>query len=138
MLTIAEFAALPEDDQHRWELQAGELVEVPRLPAQHLRAIGRLFAQLEPQLPPGQAAIPSVDIDLDLVPPDRPGHARRPDLIVVNAETVDRAEYERRLIRASEVMLVVDIVSPGLVRIVRQYAEAGIKHYWAIELGKLR
>lgn len=139
MLTIADFTALPEDDQHRWELQEGSVVMSPSPTPRHMRASGRLFTQLEACLPSHLEAVQDLDIDLDLVPPDRPGHARRPDLIVVEAGTVDRADDEGRLIRASEVVLVVEIVSPGSVRMDNvikrgEYADAGIGHYWIIDL----
>jgi Uma2 family endonuclease len=76
-----------------------------------------------------------------MVPAGRPGHARRPDLIVVESGTVDRAYDERRLIRAAEVVLVVEIVSPGSVRMDNvikrgEYADAGIGHYWIIDLDR--
>jgi len=139
MLTIAEFTALPEDDRHRWELQEGTLMMSPSPAPRHMRAAGRLLMQLEPQLPPTLETIVDVDFNLDLVPADRPGHARRPDLIVVEAGIVDRAEAEGRLIRADEVRLIVEIVSPGSVRMDHvikrgEYADAGISHYWIIDL----
>jgi Uma2 family endonuclease len=139
MLTIAEFTALPEDDQHRWELQEGSIVMSPSPSPRHMRASGRIFAQLEARLPPGLVPVQDIDIDLGLVPPNQPGHARRPDLIVVESGTVDRVEDEGRLIRASEVLLVVEIVSPGSVRMDNvikrgEYADAGIGHYWIIDL----
>jgi Uma2 family endonuclease len=139
MLTIAEFAALPEDDRHRWELQEGSLVMSPSPSARHMRAEFRLASQLEPQLPAHLEIIGDVDIDLGLVPAGRPGHARRPDLIVIEAGTIDRAEDEGRLIRATEVRLIVEIVSPGSVRMDHvikrgEYADAGIGHYWIIDL----
>jgi Uma2 family endonuclease len=139
MLTIADFTALPEDDRHRWELQEGSLVRSPSPTPRHMRASGGLLTQLEKSLPPHLEAVQDLDIDLDLAPLDRPGHARRPDLIVVEAGTVDRADDEERLIRASEVLLVVEIVSAGSVRMDNvikrgEYADAGIGHYWIIDL----
>jgi Uma2 family endonuclease len=139
MLTIAEFAALPEDDRHRWELQEGSLVMSPSPSARHMQAAGLLLLQLHPQLPAGLRAIVDLDVDLGLVPAGRPGHARRPDLIVIEAGTIDRAENEGRLIHADEVRLVVEIVSPGSVRMDHvikrgEYADAGISHYWIIDL----
>ena len=58
---------------------------------------------------------------------------------MVEAGTVDRADDEERLIRASEVLLVVEIVSAGSVRMDNvikrgEYADAGIGHYWIIDL----
>lgn len=139
MLTIADFTALPEDEQHRWELQEGSLVMSPGPTPRHMRAGGRLLIQLEAQLSPHLEAVLDGDIDLDMVPPDRPGHSRRPDLIVVEAGAVERADDEGRLIRAGEVLLVVEIVSAGSVRMDNvikrgEYADAGIGHYWIINL----
>lgn len=141
LLTIADFAALPEDDEHRWELQEGSLLKMPNPWPRHLRASGRLSTQLEVQLPPGLEPVPGIDIDLGLAPSNQPGHARRPDLIVVESGTVDRAEDEGRLIRASEVLIVVEIVSPGSVRMDNvikrgEYADAGIGYYWIIDLDR--
>ena len=137
LLTIREYAALPEDPQHHVELQEGVLVMSPA--ARHRRATMRLAAQLQAQLPDGLELIPDVDIDLALTPEDQPGHARRPDLILVGTDTVDRAEAEGRLIRAAEVHLVVEIVAPGSRRMDHvikrgEYSDAGIGHYWIIDL----
>ncbi|WP_237774288.1 Uma2 family endonuclease [Actinosynnema sp. ALI-1.44] len=80
-----------------------------------------------------------IDVDLELVPGDQPGTVRRPDLIIVDRADRKWARAERRVLRASEVLLVVETVSPGSrrmdYRIKRdEYADAGIRHYWILDL----
>jgi Uma2 family endonuclease len=138
LLTIAEYAELPEDDQHRWELQEGIMVVSPSPAPRHMIVMAGLIVQLTGQLPADLQIIPDVDIDLELVPPDEPGSSRRPDLIVVDRTGIDRVDRDGGLIRASEVRLIVEIVSPGSKRkdnVVKrgEYADAGIPHYWIID-----
>jgi Uma2 family endonuclease len=64
---------------------------------------------------------------------------RRPDLIVVRREARLRVRREGGVIRASEVVVAVEIVSPGSRRMDHmmkraEYAEAGIPHYWIVDL----
>lgn len=140
-LTVDQYAALGEDDTVRYELQEGMLVMAPRPIPRHMVAIGRLFAQLEPQLPDGLAVLPEVDVDLELAPRNRPGFVRSPDLVVVDAAAYDRVDREGGLLRASDVRLVVEVLSPGShrtdTRIKRdEYADARIPHYWIIDLDR--
>ena len=138
-LTIAEYERLPEDTDHRWELQEGWLVMSPSPKSRNMRTMSKLIAQLEPQLPVGLCAIGGLDINLELVPPDEPGGARRPDLIIVEEAAYERSDIEDTLLRASEVLVVVEIVSRGSVRMDNvikcgEYAEAGIPNYWIIDV----
>jgi Uma2 family endonuclease len=139
LLTVAEYAALGEDDQHRWELQEGIILLSPSPKPRHMRVSGRLFMQLEPQVPADLCLIQDIDVDLELVPPDEPGWSRRPDLIVVDRAAIDRVDRDGGLLRASEVRLAVEIVSPGSKRmdtVIKrgEYADAGIPRYWIIDL----
>ncbi|MGH3976964.1 MAG: Uma2 family endonuclease [Pseudonocardiaceae bacterium] len=139
LLTVAEYASIGEDDRYRWELQEGNLVMSPSPTPRHMIASGELRDQLKPQLPPHLRVIQDVDIDLQLAPTDQPGLSRRPDLIVVDRMAVDRVDAEGGLLRASEVHLVVEIVSVGSRRmdhVVKraEYADAGISHYWIVDL----
>ena len=138
LLTVAEFTALPEDSEARYELQEGHVVMSPRPRPKHQLCLGRLRSRLEEQLPDGFEVLPEVDVDLELVPPRRPGFVRAPDLVVVSRETLGRVE-DGSLIRASEVVLVVEIISPGIHRtdtVIKhgEYADAGIPHYWVIDI----
>ncbi|HST50265.1 Uma2 family endonuclease [Jatrophihabitans sp.] len=138
LLTIADYAALPEDDRRRWEFQEGSLLMSPGQPPRHMVAVAQLYGVIEGQLPVGLRAVPNVDLDLQLAPPDQPGTSRRPDLIVVSEAEFHRVENEGGLLRASAALLVTEILSPGSRRtdnLVKrgEYADAGIPYYWIID-----
>src|SRR4051812_15673183 len=90
LLTIADYAALPEDDQRRWELLEGNLLMSPSPTPRRMIAVARLHGMVESQLPSGLRAVPDVDLDLQLAPADQPGTSRRPDLVVVSAAELHR------------------------------------------------
>lgn len=138
-LTVADYAALGEDEQRYWELQEGSLVMTPRPALRHMRVVKHLLIQLDPQLPGGVQLLPEVDVDLRLVPPDQPGSVRIPDLVIADQDAVDRVESEGGLLRAADVRLVIEIVSAGSRRtdyVIKrgEYADAGIGHYWIVDL----
>lgn len=139
LLTVADYSALGEDETGGWELQEGSLVMSPSPSPRHNITSWRLCSQLIPQLPGRLCAIQDVDVDLGLSPPDQPGWVRRPDLVVVAREAVDRVEVSGGLLHATDASLVVEIVSSGSRRTDRvikrgEYAEAGIPHYWVVDL----
>ncbi len=141
LLTIGEYAALGEDLHGRTELQEGNLVMSPSPTHRHMIAVANLLMQLAPQLPGHMQLIPELDVDLELAQKDQPGSSRRPDLIAVSRTAVDRLDNEGGLIRASEVILVIEIVSAGSRRMDNvtkrgEYADAGIEHYWIVDLDK--
>lgn len=136
---MADYEALPEDEQYRWELLEGNLVMAPKPTPGHQMAMGSLYEELKHQLPPDVVVIQDVDVDLQLAPPEGPGTVRAPDLVVVDRAEYDRADAEGGILRASGVRLVVEIVSPGSKRTDRiikhaEYADAGIGHYWIVDL----
>jgi len=138
LLSIADYAALGEDDRNRWELQEGKLIMSPSPTPRHMVAVAELYLQLRSQLPANLQAVPDVDLDVQLAPADQPGTARRPDLVVVSEAELHRVETEGGLLRAASTVLVVEIVSPGSHRtdtIVKriEYADAGIPAYWIID-----
>jgi Uma2 family endonuclease len=138
-LTAAEYAALPEDlDGARYELAEGWLMMSPRPVPDHQDGIHLLHVQLEQQLP-GHKVLQGVDIDLEPAPPDQPGTVRVPDLVVVDRAAHQRVRRERTLLRAREVLIAVEFLSPGSPRIDtvvkhHEYAEAGIGQYWIVDL----
>jgi Uma2 family endonuclease len=139
LLTIAEYAALGEGELGYTELLEGRLLMSPSPTAAHNLAGLLLANQLTPQLPENVVAVPDVDVDLGLAPAAQPGWSRRPDLVVIEEEALWRVQDEGGLIHASEVLVVVEIVSPGSRRtdyVVKhgEYADAGIPHYWIIDL----
>jgi Uma2 family endonuclease len=141
LLTIDDYIALGEDEQGRSELQEGSLVMSPSPAPRHMIAIHRLHNQLEEHVPQRLAIVPDVDLDLQLAKPPDPGSARRPDLVVVERAELDRVDGEGGILRASATHLVVEIVSPGSKRMDylvkrREYADAGIPHYWVVNLAE--
>lgn len=66
---------------------------------------------------------------------------RRPDLVVVNSKAINRVDRDGGLLGAADVLIVVEIVSPGSRRLDdvtkrHEYADAGIPHYWIVDLDK--
>src|SRR5689334_21381442 len=110
LLSIADYAALPEDDQRRWELLEGNLLMSPSPTPHHMIAPARLYGILEGRLPSGLRAVPDVDLDLQLAPADQPGTCRRPDLVVISEAELRRVENGGGLLRAAAAMLVVEII----------------------------
>ncbi len=135
LLDVPGWDALPEVPGHRIELVEGVLLVVPSPGPLHQRAAYRLVRRLEDVLPDELAVVGDVDVllDADTAPPT----VRRPDAVVVaNA----RAEAEPRRFTVDDVLLAVEVVSPGTGRTDRvtklaEYAEAGIAGYWLVELG---
>ncbi|OZM84210.1 Uma2 family endonuclease [Pseudonocardia sp. MH-G8] len=129
-MSAAEFAALPEDAEARFELQEGALVMPPRPVPVRQDCLFELGSQLRPQVPAHLKMLLEVDVDLQLVPPGRPGTVRVPDLVVITRASFDRVRNEGGLLRAAEVVLAVEILSTGSRRtdgVVEhgEYADAG-------------
>jgi Uma2 family endonuclease len=127
LLTLEEFDALPEDDSARYELQEGVLVVSPRPLNPHQEAMAELLVQLRTGLPPGWTSITEPDVVIG------PATVRIPDLVVARRPLPDR------MLRASELALAVEIISPGsrnLDRVLKayEYAQAGIPQYWVVDL----
>jgi Uma2 family endonuclease len=139
LLTVAEFAALDEAPDGRYELQEGNVVMSPSPAPEHQLYQQELQVQLLGQVPGHLKVVPAVDIDLELVPPSRPGFVRIPDLVVVTVDGINRRRKEGGLLKANEVVLAVEILSAGSQRTDRtikhaEYADAGIPHYWFIDI----
>ncbi|MEV6878167.1 Uma2 family endonuclease [Amycolatopsis sp. NPDC051128] len=139
LLTIEEYAALGETDTGFTELVEGRVLMSPSPLPRHNRAIYRLVAQLEAQLPDHLDFVPDTDVDLGLAPSGKPGFSRRPDLLIVDKTGLARVNEDNDMIRAEEVAVVVEIVSPGSKRTdyhVKhdEYADAGIPHYWIVDI----
>ena len=142
LLTVAEYAALPEDtDGRRHELVEGNLVMSPRPTTAHQLCLQGLLRSLDDQLPDTLRTVIDVDVDLGLAAPTRPGFVRAPDLVVAGRDAVERSCDTGTMLTAPEVVLAVEIISPGSRRldtVVKrdEYADAGIPHYWVIDLGE--
>lgn len=130
LLTLDDWIALPEDNASHYELQEGVLLVSPRPESEHQRAAYRLARQLDEQLPAGWDFLLDVDV---IVRAEHPAIVRAPDLVVIKADAVGRR------LTASDVLLAVEIISPGSRNLdlhlkPYEYAEAGIPHYWVVDL----
>ncbi len=139
LLTVAEYAALGELESGYTELLEGRLLMSPGPTPDHNLASAELYRQLRPQLPDQLMVVQFVDVDLELVPAGQPGSSRRPDLVVARREARQRLRVEGGMLRASEVVVVVEIVVPDSRRtdtVVKrgEYADAGIPHYWTVDI----
>jgi Uma2 family endonuclease len=139
LLTVAEYLEIGEIEPGYSELVEGRLLMSPSPVPDHSYAAGELTAQLRAQLPDGIEALEDLDVDLQLAPPDAPGTVRRPDLIVVPRDARLRVRREGGVIHASEVLVVVEVLTPGSKRINNvlkrsEYADAGIPHYWLVDI----
>lgn len=128
--TVAEFAALPEDNSLRYELQEGRIVVSPRPAYDHQVVSGELYVQLRSQLPRDLAIVQELDVDLQLATP----RVRVPDLVVLSKAAARRPGMKR----ASDVLVCIEILSPGSIDIdskvkPMEYADAGIPNFWLID-----
>jgi Uma2 family endonuclease len=126
--TIDDYDALPDDGRH-YELIDGRIVVSPSAMPTHSRVILKLAYALEQALPPGHTLLS----DLDVAMTDR-HQCPRPDLMVVPEASAD----ENRRMREEDVLLAVEVLSPGSRQLDRQikpriYANAGIPAYWIVE-----
>ncbi|WP_007024546.1 Uma2 family endonuclease [Saccharomonospora iraqiensis] len=127
---MADWDALPEDESAHIELQEGVLIVSPRPLRQHARAAARFWEQLDDQLPAGLEAVLEFEV---LVSEQFPPTVRVPDVVVT------RADGPTRRLRAEDVLVAIEVVSPGSKRTdtvtePSEYAEAGIPHYWVVDL----
>lgn len=141
LLTAAEYARFGETGWGYTELMEGRILVSPSPSARHNIAGLALAMQVVPQLPGAVRVVQDVDVDLELVPADQPGVVRRPDLVLVQDRAIDRVDRDGGLLRASDVLVVVEIVSPGSRRLDHvtkrhEYADASIPHYWIIDLDR--
>jgi len=132
LLDLAEWDSLP-DDGTKNELVEGVLIAVPRPAPLHQRVMLRLGTTLDAQLPDELTALPDVEVLVEAGPP---ATVRAPDVAVVHSRVADGNPPR---IDAADVLLAVEIVSPGTRRTDRvtkpaEYADAGIPHYWLLQL----
>jgi Uma2 family endonuclease len=138
LLTVAEYLEIGEIEPGYSELVEGRLLMSPSPAFDHNNAALEMAVVLRTCLPKGLRVVTDLDVDLELAPPHAPGTVRRPDLLVATEEARLRVRREGGVVRASEVVLVVEVVSPGSTRTDYvhkrgEYADAGIPHYWILD-----
>jgi Uma2 family endonuclease len=126
--TEEEFLALPVD--RRLELLDGALLVSLSARVRHQRLSFRLAVALDAVVPPGLEVLEAINVRVG------PGKILIPDLAVLTVPGLDRTVCD-----ATDVVLVVEITSPGNAAVDRAvkpqlYAQAGVPHYLRIELGE--
>ncbi|WP_415676470.1 Uma2 family endonuclease [Tsukamurella hominis] len=129
LLSLEEWDALGEDSSSHAELQEGVLIVSPKPRPEHQYAAGVLFSVLNGATPEGFRTYPEVDLILEA---RTPASVRAPDVVVMPQDAASPFV-------ASDAILVVEVLSPGtrrtdLVMKRHEYAEAGIPHYWIVDL----
>jgi Uma2 family endonuclease len=133
LLSSDDWYALDREPYLHYELSDGVLVMTPRPAPRHQYVVKRVADALEDQLP--SALVPLIDVEV----PIRRGPAathRAPDVVVVPRAVL---ALDSPLVDPAEVLLAVEVVSPGSVstdRIlkVQEYASVGIPAYLIIDL----
>lgn len=132
--TIADLDALP-DEGRGYELVHGWLI--PLSPSVvHDEAVEDLRELLAPAVPDGFVLRAPYDVQM----PD--GSIYKPDLAVIDADALREARREdRRAIIGLDVLLAIEVQRPesgsrNTVHLtkVRDYALAGVEHYWIVDL----
>jgi len=120
-LTLDDVANLAQSDpEHRYEMQEGNLLVTPPADDEHAEMIMRIGAWLIAGGFAGRVlATPGVQAG---------SSGRSPDIVVRRTVWID----------AAEVLLAVEIVSPGSVELDRylkpvEYAQAAIPNFWRVE-----
>lgn len=131
-LSLSDWENLPEDNRFHIEVVEGVLLVSPRPMSFHQRAVSRLDAAIDEQLPERLSSLPDVEVVLS----EKPVTVRVPDVIVAATALVDTnpARYSAR-----DVLLAVEVLSEGTVgtdRVTKfsEYAKVGIRHYWIVDL----
>ncbi|MFG2047239.1 Uma2 family endonuclease [Micromonospora sp. NPDC048935] len=125
--TIEDVLALP-DDAPRVELRDGVLVVVPSPTIGHQNIGNRLWMWLFQHAPAEYEPVTAVGVALTH------RNTLEPDVLLLSRPVV----VENHYVDAEQVVLAVEVVSPGTRRRDRLekpagYADAGIRHYWRIE-----
>ncbi|WDZ84256.1 Uma2 family endonuclease [Micromonospora cathayae] len=125
--TLADLIALP-DDAPRVELVDGVIQVTPSPTVGHQSISSLLWMWLHAHAPDHLRATQAVGVALNH------NTSRQPDVLLCRTDV----SPDRSLLRPEDVVLAVEVVSPGTRRIDRfakpgEYAAAGIPFYWRVE-----
>lgn len=123
---------MPEDTSRYYELAEGVVQVSPHSGTRHQRVVMLLCRQLDDQLPAGWESIHQVEV---VIGPRTPATVRAPDVVLIS---VDRLKETPEYLNAADVVLAMEVVSPGSRRLdnvtkLNEYARAGIPYFWIID-----
>ncbi|MEU0536718.1 Uma2 family endonuclease [Amycolatopsis tolypomycina] len=132
LLSLDDWINLPETPEYQVEVVEGVLLVAPRPMPLHQRVVARLAFLIDELAADGYSALPEVEMVVSATPLT----VRVPDVLVAPGSVVD-ANPPR--IDAGDVRLVIEVLSEGTRRTDQvtkfsEYAEAGIEHYWIVDL----
>jgi Uma2 family endonuclease len=127
--TWADLQEIPDDDGHRYEIVDGSLYVSPSPSRPHQVAASRLVRILADAAPDDVEVLETVDVEM-------PHNVFEPDVVVLPA---DLAYTFGGALKPGQVLLAVEVVSPGSRRMDRMVkpsvlAEYGVVAYWRVEL----
>ncbi|WP_329053207.1 Uma2 family endonuclease [Amycolatopsis sp. NBC_01488] len=132
LLSLDDWINLPETPEYQVEVVEGVLVVAPRPMPFHQRVVARLAFLMDELLPDDYSALNEVEMVVSAAPLT----VRVPDVLVAPSSLVETnpARFD-----AGDVRLVVEVLSDGTRRTDQvtkfsEYAEAGIEHYWIVDL----
>ena len=132
LLSLDDWINLPETPEHQVEVVEGVLLVAPRPMPFHQSAVMRLGFLIHQQLPDEYWALNEIEIVLS----EAPLTVRSPDVVVAPSSLV---QTNPPRLDAGDVRLVAEVLSEGTRRTDQvtkfsEYAEAGIEHYWIVDL----
>ncbi|KDN16725.1 hypothetical protein DV20_40125 [Amycolatopsis rifamycinica] len=132
LLSFDDWINLPETPEYQVEVVEGVLHVAPRPMLFHQRVVYRLTSLMDEQLPDDWTALNEVEMVLC----EAPLTVRVPDVLVAPDSLV---EANPPRLDAGDVRLAVEVLSEGTRRTDQvtkfsEYAEAGIEHYWIVDL----
>ena len=128
-VTAAEFDELTANDERRFELIEGEIIEMapPIVPHQDI-TLNAAFV-LKPLIPDGKLYISPIEVYLDEV------NIPQPDLVWVSTNSICKVE-RKRLVGAPD--LVIEVLSPSTAKRdktdkFKLYEKHGSREYWLVD-----
>ena len=128
-VSVAEFDQLTANDERRFELIDGEVIEMAPPKIVHQRLVGRLYRLIDDLKPDGEVFVSPVEVYLDEY------NIPQPDIVWVAANSSCNIE-ENRLVGAPD--LVIEILSPSTAKRdkidkFKLYEKHGSREYWLVD-----
>jgi Uma2 family endonuclease len=132
-LTAEQFDNYPFEEDKRYELDEGELIEMTRPAYKHNRVVGNLFGELRDYCLKSRVGEALLSENLYALSPST---RRAPDVAVILGDR--RSELENAKVIGIVPEIAAEVLSPSetprmIHRKLKQYFEAGVKEVWLID-----